>query len=94
MEKCSRLYRDRAIALWGAAGLISCLATCAIAEERGAAQQGNMEAGAAQQEAAQQSNMEPGAPPMPFLPEQPPNVGGSHLSGGGTIIETSSGRKK
>jgi len=53
MEKCSRLYRDRAIALWGAAGLISCLATCAIAEERGAAQQGNMEAGAAQQVAAQ-----------------------------------------
>jgi hypothetical protein len=37
-----------------AAGLISRLATRAIAEERGATQQ----------VAAQQSNMEPGAPPM------------------------------
>jgi hypothetical protein len=27
-------------------------------------------------------------------PEQPPFVSGSHLSGGGTIIEISSGRKK
>ena len=29
-----------------------------------------------------------------LLPEQPPFISGSHLSGGGTIIEISSGRKK